>query len=130
MDQQLINEKRAFERLQKRIPVSIYYDGLLIAERSTCNISAGGMLIKTNDLGVPVNGLVEVWLNLKKDFGLNDVRLPAVVQWFSHQHLAVSFEMQENDIDALIRTLMKLPAVQDHLADDAFAKGPGTDNQG
>lgn len=125
MDQQRYTEKRAFERLRIRIPVSVYYDGLLIAGRSSCNISAGGMLISTNDLGIPVNGLVEIRLELKQNFGLDDVRLPAVVQWFSVLYLAVSFEMQEKDIEALIRSLIKLAAASE-FPDDRFPNGRGS----
>ena len=108
MSSNSIEERRLYTRVNRIIPISIFYDLRLIAFRQTVNISVGGILINTEDLGLVDGMLVEVELDINNSVGMSNVRIPAVVNWSSENRLALAFELLDKKMEPIVRLPLHL----------------------
>lgn len=95
--------RRLYTRLNKRVPVSVHYNGNCIGRCFTSNISIGGALLDVHDLGLTQNSLVEITFGVTRWHALYEVRIPAIVIWRNETQLAVSFEMLRKDTEELMK---------------------------
>jgi len=96
-------ERRLYTRLNKRVPVSVHYNGNCISHCFTANISIGGALLDVQDLGLTQNSLVEITFGVTQWHALYEVRIPAIVVWRNDSRLAVSFETLRKDTEELLQ---------------------------
>ena len=96
-------ERRLYTRLEKRIPVNVYYNSHCICHCYTANISVGGVLLDIDDLGLTENSLVEITFGVKPWHSLHEVRIPAIVVWRTEAQLAISFETLQKDTEELLQ---------------------------
>lgn len=100
------DERRLYTRTQTSIGVFIYYNQKLIAHRRTLNISVGGALIESEELGLPINSLIDMMFDVDNDHPLKDILFPVVVKRVSNKSFAVSFEVLDRATEALIQENM------------------------
>ena len=81
-------ERRLYTRLNKRVPLSVHYNGHRISRCFTINISIGGALLDVQDLGLTQNSLVEITFGVTQWHALYEVRIPAIVVWRTEAQLA------------------------------------------
>lgn len=103
MSEPFFSEARLYTRVTQDAPVSIYYNGQLIGKRYLRNISMGGILIKTEDLGLSAYSLVEVELSTPEDSSLTTLRIPGVVNRINATEIAIEFENLEKGIEQIIK---------------------------
>lgn len=96
-------ERRLYTRLEKRLPISIYYNGHCVSRCTTSNISVGGALLDDQDLGLTENALVEITFGVNKWHALYETKIPAVVVWRNESQIAVSFELLSKDTEELMQ---------------------------
>lgn len=101
-----IDEKRLYTRTLTDVSVFIYYTHKLIAKRQAINISVGGALIQSDDLGLPVNSLIDLMFEVDIDHPLKDFLFPVVVKRITDENFAVSFEVLDKATEALIHASM------------------------
>jgi len=100
------NEARLYTRIDHKIPVAIFYNGQLIGQRFSSNIGVGGILINTDDLGLPVNALVEIELIVPDDFMQSRIRIPGVVNRVGKADIAIEFERLDKAAEAIIKNAL------------------------
>ena len=98
-----LGERRLYTRLNKRIPVSIHYNGHCISRCFTSNIGIGGALVEVEDLGLTENALVEISFGVNQWHALHAINIPAIVVWRNEAQIAVSFEMLRKDTEELMQ---------------------------
>ena len=95
-------ERRLYTRIWSEIPVKIYYGNTLLTECTTVNLSVGGLLIRTKDIGLMENSLVQVMFDLYSSHCLYEVKIPAVVLRCENSQIAAAFETLEKGTEELI----------------------------
>lgn len=95
-------ERRLYTRVVNRVPVTIFYDGSQVAQRRLVNLSVGGLLIETEDLGLYLHSLIAVRFDVEELYHPRDLSLPAIVRWFNERYLAASFEQLEKGTEEII----------------------------
>lgn len=98
-------EKRLDARVNQLISVDIYYNGQFIATKQSKNLSIGGMLIETEDLGLSIYSLIELEIEIPKPEPIV-VRIPAIVKRISDSSIAVTFESIEPINNPLLKELL------------------------
>lgn len=107
MDFDGINESRLYTRVNARLPVSIIYNTVPIADCYTRNISIGGLYIDVHELGLSVNSLIEVRFNVDSNHLLYNANIPAIVKRIDADGLVVAFERIEKAAEDLIQNNFK-----------------------
>lgn len=102
-----INESRLYTRVNARLPVSIIYNAVPIADCYTKNISIGGLFVEVHELGLSVNSLIEVRFNVDSDHLLFNTNIPAIVKRIDVDGLVVAFERIEKAAEDLILNNIK-----------------------
>lgn len=97
------NELRLYTRVEARLPVSIIYNNVPIADCYTKNISVGGLFVEVHDLGLSVNSLIQVRFNVDMNNLLYNMNIPAIVKRIETDGLAVVFERIEQGAEELIQ---------------------------
>lgn len=105
MSNSFIRESRLFTRVKYDKPVSIYYNGNLIGTRNAGNISVGGVLVITEDLGLSAYALVEIELVTKNKLSHPMLRIPGIVNRVNDSELAIEFEVLEKETEVLIKNV-------------------------
>jgi hypothetical protein len=85
----------------------IIYNNQLIAKRVSKNISVGGILIITEDLGLPAYALVEIELNIPEDVTYGTLRIPGVVNRVNSGEIAIAFETLDKGAEIIIKKLLR-----------------------
>ncbi|WP_455207361.1 PilZ domain-containing protein [Kaarinaea lacus] len=98
------NESRLYTRVEARIPVSIIYNNVPIADCYTKNISVGGLFVEVHDLGLSVNSLIQVRFNVDMNNLLYNMNIPAIVKRIEANGIAVVFERIEQGAAELIQS--------------------------
>lgn len=97
-----MNESRLYTRVNARLPVSIIYNAVPIADCFTRNISIGGAFVEVHELGLSVNSLVEIRFNVDVNHLLFNTLIPAIVKRIDEDGLVVAFERIEKAAEDLI----------------------------
>ena len=113
MSEPFYRESRLYTRVNNDIPVVIYYNGQLICKRLSKNISVGGILIKTEDLGLPAYALVDVELKVPGESTPSVIRIPGVVNRVNHEELAITFEALDKGAELVIKKYVMLQVTPD-----------------
>jgi hypothetical protein len=95
-------ERRVYTRLKSEVPVNIYYGDSLLVHCNTVNFSVGGIVIKTKDIGLLENSLIEIMFDIYSAHSLFEVRIPAIVLRCEKEQIAASFENLEKGTEELI----------------------------
>ena len=103
MSNSFIRESRLFTRVNYNKPISIYYNGNLIGKRNAGNISVGGILIQTEDLGLSAYALVEIELVAPTKFSQTTLRIPGVVNRVNDSEIAIEFETLAKETEVIIK---------------------------
>lgn len=103
MPEPFYRESRLYTRVAHDIPVAIYYNGQLIGRRISRNISVGGILIRTEDLGLSAYALVEIELEVPEKLKQSTLRIPGVVNRINHEEIAISFEALDKGTELVIK---------------------------
>ena len=96
------DERRLYTRTPINLRVLIYYNDKLIGKKRTINISVGGALIESEDLGLPINSLAEIEFEVDENHPLKEIRLPVVVKRVTSNNIAISFEVLDKATEQLI----------------------------
>jgi len=97
-----MNESRLYTRVNARLPVSIIYNTVPIADCYTRNISIGGLFVEVHDLGLSENSLIEIRFNVDINHLLFNTHIPAIVKRIDNDGLVVAFERIEKAAEELI----------------------------
>lgn len=89
--------------MEARIPVSIIYNSVPIADCFTKNIGVGGLFAEVHELGLSVNSLIEIRFNVDANHLLYNMNIPAIVQRIEVDGIAVVFERIEKAAEELIQ---------------------------
>lgn len=108
MSEQHNKESRLYTRVTYNVLVSIFYNGQLIGKRIARNISVGGVLVETDDLGLPLNSLVEIEITAPNNTSLSVVRTPGVVNRAGRECIAIEFERLDKDVEDIIKKYLAL----------------------
>jgi len=95
-------EKRLYTRIRNRLPVKIYYGDVFLEKSYTINLSVGGLLIKTENIGLTENSLIQIMFDLDSTHCLYRVMIPAVVRRSDPEKIAVAFENLEKGIEEFL----------------------------
>jgi len=95
-------ERRLYTRVSRELPVKIYYGDAFLEKSNTINLSVGGMLIKTRDIGLTENSLIQIVFDMDSAHCLYRIMIPAVVRRSSYDCIAVAFENLEKGIEEFI----------------------------
>lgn len=95
-------ERRLYTRVDSKFPIKIYYGYTLLTKCMTVNLSVGGLLIETKDIGLMENSLVQVMFDMSSDHCLYEIKIPVVVLRCEKNRVAVGFETLEKGIEDLI----------------------------
>lgn len=98
-----VKESRLYTRVEARIPVSIIYNNVLIADCITKNIGVGGLFAEVHELGLSVNSLIEVRFNVDSNHLLFNMNIPSIVKRIEADGIAVVFERIEKAAEDLIQ---------------------------
>ena len=100
-----VYDRRLYTRSWCQVPVTIYYNDACLAKCHTLNLGMGGMLIVTNEIGLPENSLIEISFEVDNFHCLFGVRIPAVVLRYDDRFIAVSFETLEKGTEVLLSSM-------------------------
>lgn len=95
-------ERRLYTRVKCRVPITIFNNECLIAERITLNASIGGLLIQADDLGLSLDSLIIIRLQSDTGGDQEDMRIPAIVKRITNISIAIGFEMLEKAVEGFI----------------------------
>ena len=95
-------ERRLYTRIWCELPIKIYYGDTLLTECKTSNLSVGGLLIRTKDIGLMENSLIQIMFDIYSSHCLHEVKLPVVVLRCEKNQIAVAFETLEKGTEELI----------------------------
>jgi len=98
-------ERRLYTRVEVRIPVTIIYNDIPIANRYTKNISIGGVFINAPDLGLQSASLLNLKVHFDKEFG--EILIPAIVSRVEKTGIAAFFETVEKATELYISVALK-----------------------
>ena len=98
-----INEKRLYTRVQSNLSVLVYYNKRLISTCTCKNISIGGMVLESEDLGLSVNSLIDIKFDVDEKYQLYNVIIPAIVKRIGNGQIALAFEMLEKATEQIIQ---------------------------
>ena len=98
-----MKESRLYTRVEARIPVSIIYNNVPIADSFTKNISVGGLFVEVHELGLSVNSLIEIRFKVDSNHLLFKTNIPAIVKRIEADGIAVVFERIEKGAEELVQ---------------------------
>ncbi|WP_455376058.1 PilZ domain-containing protein [Kaarinaea lacus] len=95
-------ERRLYTRVPNELPVKIYYGDVFLEKSNTINLSVGGLLIRTKNIGLTENSLIQIMFDLDISHCLYNIYIPAVVRRSNYDEIAVAFENLEKGIEEFI----------------------------
>jgi hypothetical protein len=108
-----MKESRLYTRVEARIPVSIIYNNVPIADCFTRNISVGGLFVEVHELGLSINSLIEIRFNVDTNHLLFRTNVPAIVKRIEAEGIAVVFERIEQGAEDLILQRINHPQAEE-----------------